>query len=175
MSFGLSSYGAGSWGGATFFLTSQVPTDNSTGNFRLPVISFLLSSNNGKVILNSINVLANGVPLIISGIFQGANVGTIDDTDINNVQVAIQVGHAYQQLSNVSVVVSALNINNESLAYGDSWQFTVDANIFLFANYIVRSYQRIFNVGPTGPLSEPLNVRAIVELAAPQNIIIVEI
>lgn len=167
MSYGIEQWGIGSWGGSDFVCTSHIPSDLSTGVSRLPIIGFILSSQSGNVVLSSINLTVNGVPLIVNGAFTIAATGTIDNTNPAAVQVTAQVVHEFAPLELVTVVVTALNTSNQPPTIGNVWQFIVDNTIHSFQCYIVRKFERVFRTGASGPLTPPLNPHAEVDLNPP--------
>lgn len=169
MSYGLEQYGVGSWGGSDFIVIDHFPIDNSVGNNRLSTISFTLSSQSGNVILSSINLTANGTPLIVNGVFTLNATGTINNTNPLSVQVTATVTHAFAPFAVVSVLVSATNTSNDIPISGTTWLFGVDGTLVLFSNYVVRRFERVERVGVTG-LDAPQNPMAVVELAPPPDL-----
>lgn len=146
MSWGISSYGISSWGGADFVVINQFPPDDSVGAARLTTISFTLSSLGSDIDVSSINLTANGVDLIINGVFTSNATGSIDDTNLLSVNVIATVTHAFAPLTLVSIVVEALNDTGGSPVSGDSWNFTVDSTAYSFLTYIVNNFERILKV-----------------------------
>lgn len=146
MSYGIEQWGIGSWGVGDFIVTDHIPGDLATSINRLPLISFVLSSQSGNVVLASINLTVNNIALITNGIFTTAATGTIDDTDPSAVQVMAQVLHEFAPLELVIVVVAALNTSNEPSTVGNTWQFNVDDTIHIFTMYVVRGFERIFRI-----------------------------
>lgn len=169
MSYGLSGYGISGWGGSDFDVINHIPVDNSTNVSRTPIISFTLSSQSGNVVLSSINLTANGISLIINGVFTSNAIGIIDNTNPANVNVSATVTHSYGPLSVVVIVVDALNTSNSHPAVGVTWQFTVSSATTLFQNYIVRKFERVFRIN-SNLFQEPTNPHAEAVPDAPTNL-----
>jgi len=170
MAWGIQSWGVGSWGGADFIVTNHFPIDNSTGNNRLSTIAFTLLSQSGNVTLSSINLTANGVPLITAGIFTEHATGSINNTNPLSVNVAATVTHAFAPYAIVTVLITAFNTSGEQpLANTATWLFAVDNTLYLFSSYIVRRFEKVLRVGVIG-LDAPQNPSAVVELAPPPNL-----
>jgi len=169
MSYGIQSWGTGSWGGSDFAITNHIPSDNSVGVNRLTTISFTLYSQSGNVIPSSINLTANGVPLITSGAFTIFATGNINNTDPAIVNVTATVTHAFAPFQVVTVLVSALNASSVPPVLGTTWQFTTDNQLMEFSNYIVNRFEKVLRINVTG-LDAPRNPQAIVFLAPPPNL-----
>jgi len=169
MSYGLEQYGLGSWGGGNFIVINQVPTDLSVGVNRLPLISCTLSSQS-DVVLASINLSVNGIALITNGIFTTAASGSIDSTNLREVQIVGQVLHEFAPLEQVIVTVTAVNTSNEPPTNGNVWSFFVDDTIHTFQMHIVRAFERVLRVNSTTPLQSPQNPHSEVNLGAPGNL-----
>ena len=146
MSWGLGSYGLVGWGGADFIIADHNPFDGSTGISRIPTITFTLSSQNGDVVLSSIDLTANGVDLITDGCFTGQAFGTINSTDPANVVVSATLLYTLNPLTTISIVVDAVNSTNSS-AVDNTWQFTTSGATTTFITSIVRGFERVFGVG----------------------------
>ncbi len=147
MSWGDTLYGIGSWGDPDFTVINQVPADGYVNASRTPTISFTLSSTSNAILVNYINVAVNGIEMITNGLFTDAASGTIDSSDTNAINVSIDILQAFAPLTLVLVVVSALNVANQTPTSGTMWSFTVDAISNTFTTYIVRGFQRVFNGG----------------------------
>lgn len=170
MSYGLEQYGIGSWGGSDFTVIDHIPSDNSTGISRLPIVGCTLSSQSGSVVLASINLSVNGTALITNGVFTLAATGTIDSSNPASVIITAQVLHEFAPFELVTVLVSALNTSNEPPTSGTTWQFNVDNVIHNFQTHIVRAFERVLRTGASGPLTPPANPHAVVDLSPPPNL-----
>jgi hypothetical protein len=170
MSYGIERWGIGSWGGSDFIVTNHVPPDNSTGISRTPTISFALISQSGNILVNTINLIANNIPLIVNGTFTANATGTINISNPTNVIVTANVIHAFSPFTTVTVAVDAQNAAMAHPASGITWQFVVNNIIGQFSNYIMRKFERVFRVNAVGPLSPPQNPHAIIELNPPPNL-----
>ena len=170
MSYGIEQWGLGSWGGSDFVVTDHIPSDLSTGVSRLPLIGFVLFSQSGNIVLSSINLTVNGIPLITSGAFTIAATGTIDNTNPAAVQVTAQTLHEFAPFELVTVVVSAINTSNQPPTIGNTWQFNVDNTIHTFQTYIIRKFERVFRSEAAGPLTPPANPHAEIDLDPPPNL-----
>lgn len=170
MSYGIEQYGIGSWGGSDFTVTDHIPSDLSIGVSRLPIIGCVLFSQSGNIVLASINLSANGIPLITNGIFTAVATGSIDSTNPAAVQIIAQVLHEFAPLQEVTVVVSALNTSNEPPSIGNVWSFFVDNTIHNFQTHIVRKFERVLKAGVTGTLQAPQNPHAEVDLTPPAGL-----
>ena len=162
MGWGDSSYGLSSWGSADFIVTDHSPADDSTGAPRLTTISFTLASGSANVDISSINLTADGIQLIVGGLFTSNATGTINNTDPMVVHIAATVTHAFPALEVVLVVVDALTVTNQAPVSGTTWEFTVSNTITIFPNYIVNRFEKVLRVSHSG-LDAPENPMAIPE------------
>lgn len=170
MSYGLQTWGLGSWGGSDFVVNNHIPSDSTVGTSRLPSIQFTLFSQSGNVVLASINMTVNGTAFITNGVFTSAATGTIDDTNPAEVDVTVQTIHEFAPLALITVVVAAINTSNQPPTIGNTWQFTVDDTIHVFQTHISRKFERVFGVNDSSSLSAPQNPHAESDLSSPQLI-----
>lgn len=145
MSYGIQQWGLSGWGSATFSAVNHFPNDGAVNIIRMPTISFTLLSQSGDVELISINLYANGIALIMNGIFTSYATGTINDADPQAVIVTATVTNMYTKSASVNIIVNALNSSNQ-IALNGTWQFITDNNSNTFFTYINRSFQRILKV-----------------------------
>lgn len=166
MSYGIQSYGISGFGSSDFIVKDHIPADDSIGINRNPIIQFTLASGDGNIILATINLITNGIQLILNGVFTSNSTGIINSTDPANVIVQANVIHAFSPFTTVNVNVSANNAVMALPTSGTNWKFNVSGNINEYPASILRGFERIL-LGAGAGLTAPQNPHAIVELLPP--------
>lgn len=162
MAWGQQQYGLGSWGSGDFAVTNHSPADNSTGNPRQTTISFTLTTVFDTINVGSIDLTANGIQLILNGVFTSHATGTITVVTSTLVNVSATVTHPFASSSTVSIVVAALTNTLDTPGSGTTWQFDVGSELLTFPNYVVNRFEKVLRVSAVG-LDAPENPMAIPE------------